>query len=130
MSQKLVIFLFVSASLKAQYAQNIPQLESSARAHMSRGEVAAALADYQKLASLNPQSAVYEDQIGFIFAATNRGAEAIPHLQKATELQPKMAVAWFHLGVAQCLRQETTACIANLQKAVALEPPTPTTAFA
>ena len=100
----------------------IPSLEAAARAHWAAQNGTAALADYQKLALLNPKSAVYEDQIGFLLAAAGRVPEGIPHLRRATELDQKLAVAWYHLGVAQCLTKQTGACLDGLQKAVLLAP--------
>jgi tetratricopeptide (TPR) repeat protein len=80
-----------------------------------------ALADYQKLAQLVPQSADYQDQIGFLLAATNRSSEAIPHFKRATELNPKFAQAWFHLGIARLITQQPSG-IADLEKATSLDP--------
>jgi len=76
-----ILVLLVSACLNAQA---ISQLEAAAKAHLAARNANAALADYQKLAALNPKSALYEDQIGFLLAATNRVPEGIPHLQRAT----------------------------------------------
>ena len=47
-------------------AQTIPQLEANARQRLSARDANGALAAYEKLAQLNPQSAVYQDQIGFL----------------------------------------------------------------
>jgi tetratricopeptide (TPR) repeat protein len=96
-------------------------LEAAARAHLAARD-AAALADYQRLLSLNPKSAMYEDETGFLLVATNRVAAGISHLKKATELDAKLTVAWYHLGVAQCLAREIDVCVANLQRAVKLAP--------
>ena len=83
------------------FAQSsVADLEALARQRLAARDAGGALAAYQKLAALVPKSAVYQDQIGFLLAATNRSAEAIPHFQRATELDPKMAQAWFHLGAA------------------------------
>lgn len=92
-----------------------------ARARLASGDAATALADYQKLASLVPTSAAYQDQIGFIFAATNRTSDAIPYFERATNLNPKLAQAWFHLGVARLILKQR-AGIADLEKAIALDP--------
>src|SRR5271155_4451918 len=99
-----------------------PGLEALARQQLAARDAAGALAAYEKLAGLAPKSAVYQDQIGFILAATNRSAEAIQHFQRATELDPKMAQAWFHLGVALYLAQQAEPAVRALEKAVALDP--------
>jgi hypothetical protein len=49
-------------------------LEADAQRHLAAKDAGAALADYKKLAQLAPGSAAYQDQIGFLLAATNRGA--------------------------------------------------------
>ena len=82
-------------------AQSIQQLEAAARAHLAARNANAALDDYQRLAALNPNSASYEDEIGFLLAATNRVAEAIPHLEKATALDPKLSAAWYREVIRQ-----------------------------
>lgn len=116
----LILVALSSSGLWAQ-TSSVQQLEVSARQHLAARDVAAALSDYEKLAELIPQSADYQDQIGFLLAATNRAAEAIPHFERATALNPKLAQAWFHLGVARLILQQPSG-IADLQKAVALDP--------
>jgi tetratricopeptide (TPR) repeat protein len=103
-------------------AQTVPQLESTARERLAAKDANGALAAYQKLSLLAPKSAAYQDQIGFLLAATNRSSEAIPHFQRATELDPKMAQAWFHLGAALAITKQTAAAVNALQQAVALAP--------
>jgi hypothetical protein len=38
---------------------------------------------------LVPKSAEYQDQVGFLLAATNRSSEVTPHFQRAAELDHK-----------------------------------------
>jgi tetratricopeptide (TPR) repeat protein len=117
-------------SIKALYfclslslaAQTVEQLESTARERLAAKDANGALAAYEKLAGLVPRSAGYQDQIGFLLAATNRSLDAIPHFQRATELDPKMAQAWYHLGVALALTKQVNSAVGALQKAVALDP--------
>jgi tetratricopeptide (TPR) repeat protein len=113
------LYFCLSLSLAAQTVQ---QLESTARERLAAKDANGALAAYQKLAALVPKSAEYEDQIGFLLAATNRSSEAIPHFQRATELDPKMAQAWYHLGVALALTKQTAPAVNALQQAVSLAP--------
>src|SRR5579884_432215 len=103
-------------------AQSLPELENSARQAMRAGNAEAALSAYEQLARANPKSAAYEDQIGFLLAATKRVNEAIPHLQRATELDPKMAAAWYHLGGARYMTQQPEAAMRAMERAVALAP--------
>jgi predicted Zn-dependent protease len=74
-------------------------------------DASGALEAYQKLAKLVPQSAGYQDEVGFHLAATNRTTSAIPYLQRATELDPKMAPAWYHLGAALWLTPQADPAI-------------------
>ena len=113
---------FFCLLLAAQPAATVQQWEASARQHLANRDANAALADYEKLAQLVPNSSVYEDEIGFLLAATNRTAQAVSHLKRATELDPKLAQAWYHLGVALWLVQQPDPAVRDLQKAVALAP--------
>jgi predicted Zn-dependent protease len=104
------LYFCLSLSLAAQTVQ---QLESTARERLTAKDANGALAAYEKLAALVPKSAEYQDQIGFLLAATNRSSDAIPHFQRATELDPKMSPAWYHLGVALALtKQVNSAAVA------------------
>jgi tetratricopeptide (TPR) repeat protein len=92
--------LWLALSLTAQTLQ---QLDSTGRERLAANDAGGALAAYEKLAALVPQSAVYQDEIGFLLAATNHSLQAIPHFQRATELDPQLAQAWYHLGAAMAL---------------------------
>ena len=121
---RLPLFILVALCGSVAWAQSsvaIDQLEMSARRHLAARDVTSALADYEKLSELAPSNAGYEDEIGFLLAATNRAPEAIPHFERATALNPKLAEAWFHLGVARAMLQQP-AGIGDLEKAVALVP--------
>jgi superkiller protein 3 len=108
--------------LAAQTTATVQQLEATARDRLAARDAAGALTAYEKLAELAPKSAAYQDEIGFLLAATNRSPEAIAHFQRATELDPKMAQAWYHLGVALWLTQQTDSAVRAMQRAVALAP--------
>src|SRR5581483_11029341 len=121
---RLLLPILVALSGSAIWAQStvtVHELEASARRHLAARDATAALAEYQKLAQMVPQSADYQDEIGFLLAATSRTSEAVPHFERATALNPKLAQAWFHLGVARLILQQASG-ISDLEKAVALEP--------
>jgi len=122
MSAKKVALLFCGALLFAQTPATVPDLEALARKRIAAGDGEGALAAYQKLIGLVPKSAVYQDQAGFVLAATERSTEAIPYFQRATKLDPKMAQAWYHLGVAEWLGKQADPAASALQKAVTLDP--------
>src|SRR5690348_7505745 len=92
--------VLASGMLIAQAQPDNSRLEAEAQRALAAGEASGALAKYEQLAKLVPRSAQYEDQIGFILAATNRTEESIPHFQRAIELDPKFAQGYYHLGVA------------------------------
>jgi len=116
----LAALLAGSARLAAD--TSIPQLEKLARQALAAKDANGALAAYRKLAQIVPGSAAYQDEIGFLLAATNRNAEAIPYFENATRLDSKMAVAWYHLGVASWLAQHPETAIKALRNAVTLAP--------
>ena len=67
----------------AQAPENIRRLEAEAKALLSAQNANGALTKYKELARLVPRSAVYQDEIGFLLAATNRTSEAIPYFEQA-----------------------------------------------
>ena len=62
----------VQASQASQSFALVAQLEAEARQRLAARHANGALAAYQKLAGLVPNSARYQDEIGFLLAATNR----------------------------------------------------------
>src|SRR5579863_8856896 len=115
------VLLFVGP-LVGQASSSIRDLEATARQRWAAQDAAGALAAYEKLAVLVPNSAAYQDQIGFLLASTDRTADALPHFRRATELDPKMAQAWYHLGVALWLSKQADASMHALQRAATLAP--------
>lgn len=116
-----VLMAVIGLQLLAQ-GTSVSQLEVLAHQRLTARDAAGALVDYEKLARLVPKSPIYEDEIGFLLAATSRNAEAIPHLRRATELEPRMAQAWYHLGVALWLAHQNDIGLEALRKAVSLAP--------
>ena len=88
-------------------AATLEELESRATALKAAGDAAGALAAYQEAATLDPKSARYQDEIGFLLRVLNRGPEASEHFRRAVELDPQYAPAHFHFGVALFLEQDT-----------------------
>ncbi len=120
---RLVLHVLLTCMpLAAQSFSGVQQLEAAARQHLAARDANAALKDYEALAQLQPKSAVYQDEIGFLLAATSRSGEAVPHFERATQLDPNMAQAWYHLGVALLISRQANSGLRDLQKAVALAP--------
>src|SRR5882757_8305732 len=90
-------------SVQAQPSRSGP--DAAAAQLLASGRIEEALAGYRELAAKYPGHAEYEDQIGFILAATKRTEEAIPHFERAVQAEPKYARGYYHLGVALHLTQ-------------------------
>ena len=100
------MLILASAGL---FAADLSEVESRAAALKAKGDAAGALAAYEEAASLDPKSARFQDEIGFLLAVLKRGDESIEHFKRATDLDPKFAAAQFHWGVALCLAQSSEA---------------------
>ena len=116
------IFLFGVLFHIAITGQTALDLKRQAAALKAKGDAAGALALTVKAAEADPKSAELEDEIGFLLAVLNRGAEAIPHFEHAIELQSSYAAAHFHLGVLYWLAKDPNRAIPSLQEAVKLAP--------
>ena len=98
------------------------QTESDAQALTHSGKIDEAIGIYSALARKSPGTPRYEDQIGFLLAATKRVSEALPHFRRATEIDPRYAPAFYHEGVALWLNHQPEPAISALRKAVELAP--------
>ncbi len=107
----VLVVLFSCGLVPAQATGNIEGPEAEAQRLLKARDAAGALEKYRGLAKLKPDSAKYEDEIGFILAGMNRTGEAIPHFERATNLDPRFADAYYHLGVALWLVQRADAAI-------------------
>ncbi|MGH9611273.1 MAG: tetratricopeptide repeat protein, partial [Bryobacteraceae bacterium] len=117
-----IVMALLALPVLAHSPASVQQLQAQARSALAARNLPEALADYQKLVQIVPRSAAYQDELGFLLAASKRTSESIEHFRRATELDPKMAQAWFHLGAALMLSGEQNAGIQALEKAAALAP--------
>src|ERR687883_407433 len=99
-----------------------PADDGEARRLVAEGRASEALAAYQELAGKFPHVARYEDQIGFILAATRQTNAAIPHFERAIAIDRTFAPAHYHLGVAFWLTSEKERAIEPLRRAAELSP--------
>src|SRR5271165_2384911 len=110
-------------SLFAMAYGDVKDIESSALALKAKGDAAGALAAFEEAARLEPKSARYQDEIGFLLAVLGRRGEAVEHFKHAIELDPQYAPAEFHLGAAYWLSsKDATQAIPHLERAVELDP--------
>src|SRR5947209_5712167 len=114
----LIMFL----PLIAPAAGSVKEIESRAVELKAKGDAAGALAAYQEAAALEPKSAHFQDEIGFLLAVLNRQSEAVEHFKTAIDLDSRYAAAHYHLGVALFLAKDSAGSIRELQSAVDLEP--------
>src|SRR5271167_4086084 len=85
---------------------DVQEIESRANELKSKGDAAGALAAYQEAAKLDPKSARFQDEIGFLLAVLNQPTEATQYFRHALELDPKFASAHYHLGAALWLAKD------------------------
>ena len=86
---RCAVCLFVLAfHLAGDSSEAVHQLEVSARQKLDARDVAGALAAYAKLAELVPASAAYQDETGFLLAATN-GAGVVSFGRWLDDRQPR-----------------------------------------
>src|SRR5438094_591248 len=102
--------------------ETLHQIEARAAELKSKGDAAGSLAAWEKAATLAPQSAHIQDEIGFLLATQNRLDEALQHFQYALAIDAGFAPAQYHLGVAYWLRGDAAESIPHLQSAVGLAP--------
>jgi polysaccharide pyruvyl transferase WcaK-like protein/Flp pilus assembly protein TadD len=91
-------------------------------AAFQRGNVADALRDLGRAASLAPQVAKYQYDLGVVTQTHGRLAEAVGHYQRALTLDASSAASWENLGVALFDLHHNREAIAAFESALALNP--------
>src|SRR5580704_903362 len=117
-----VLLFTLSVAMLAIASSDVGEIEARAIALKSKGDAAGALAAYEQAAALDPKSARFQDEIGFLLAVLNRRDEAVSRFKRAIELDPRYAPAHFHLGVAFWLAEDQAHSIPELDTAAALDP--------
>ena len=74
--------------------------ENLARCQRATGQVKEAMVALEKFASLQPENAAAQEQLGEVTALVLGFPAAEQHFRKATEIDPSMAVAWSNLGLS------------------------------
>lgn len=78
------------------------------------------LEDYQKVLSLNPNSARSLAAIGEILVSSNRKEEALPYLEKAVRIDARNDRAWLFLGMSRGTNN-TEQAIKDITEAILLD---------
>lgn len=92
-----------------------------ATAQANAGDEAAALASFQEVIRLEPESAEAWFQYGLLDLNAGRPDSAQVHLEKAIAFQPDAPLAWLNLGIALFQAQKTRDAIPAFRKALVLD---------
>lgn len=84
----------------ARDANNPEAYQALGRAHLSRGELSAAITSFQKVVSLAPDHGYALNNLGLALLRANQNEEAVTALSRAAELLPNVAYVHNNLGVA------------------------------
>ncbi len=107
---------------KKQVSVEAQQLAKKAMAAMSKGDLAAAKRDFQKVLTLAPDNVATTINLGLVAYRQRQYAEAEKHLRKVVRAQPEAGLAWLILGVIAYDQDKLDAALAALAQAALLEP--------
>src|ERR1700722_13055422 len=102
-------------------ASKLGDLLNSAQAAIERQDYATAAQNYQDYVAKKPDDATVHYDLGYVYTALHRPADARTEYQKATSLDPKMAEAYQNLGLT-FMPDDPAEAVEPLQKAAELEP--------
>lgn len=102
-------------------AQTLNDLLNAAQAALDKQDFEAAAQDYRDYLAKKPDDAVVHYDLGYVYFALHRPADARDEYQRAITLDPKMSAAYLNLG-ATLLESDPAAAVDPLQKAAALTP--------
>ena len=87
-----------------------------------RGQVDAAIPQFQKAVSIAPGNAEAENNLGYALFLTGQTNEAVAYLQRALAIKPDFAEAENNLGSILFQTGQTNEAVAHLQQALAIRP--------
>jgi tetratricopeptide (TPR) repeat protein len=102
-------------------AQALNDLLNAAQAAIDRRDFSGAVRNYQDYLAKKPDDAVVHYDLGYVYSALNRPADAKSEYQHAIALDPKMAAAYLNLGLTT-LDSDPAAATGYLEKAADLSP--------
>ncbi len=106
---------------KQRIANPLNELLDEAQRDIEKKDFAAAIDPLQKFIAEQPDVAYGHFQLGYVFTALHKTAEARAEYERAVALDPKMAEGYLNLGVL-LIESEPAAAVPNLRKAVDLLP--------
>ncbi|HKF24928.1 MAG TPA: tetratricopeptide repeat protein, partial [Candidatus Acidoferrum sp.] len=106
---------------KQRIANPLNDLLDEARKDIEAQKYEAAIAPLHRFLAEKDDFAYAHFQLGYVYTALGRGAEARPEYEKALQLDPKMAEAALNLGIL-LLQDDPAAAVAPLRKSVELLP--------
>jgi Tfp pilus assembly protein PilF len=87
-----------------------------------RGDLRAAIAEYEVALQLRPDDAVIQNSIGHALLTTGNNVGAIQHFRAATQSGPDYFDAHYNLGIALASEGNTEEALAQFREAVRLNP--------
>jgi len=96
-------------------------LLNAAQAAINKHDYAAAAQSYQDYLTKKPDDATVHYDLGYVYSALNRPADAKGEYERAIAIDPKMAAAYLNLGVT-LLGSDPGAAVEPLEKAAELFP--------
>jgi superkiller protein 3 len=102
-------------------AQALNDLLNAAQAAIDKRDFGGAAQDYQQYLVKKPDDAVVHYDLGYVYSALNRPADAKGEFERAIALDPKMAAAYLNLGLTT-LATDPVAATGYLEKAAELSP--------
>jgi tetratricopeptide (TPR) repeat protein len=102
-------------------AQALNDLLNAAQAAIDRRDFGGAVRNYQDYLAKKPDDAVVHYDLGYVYSALNRPADAKSEFEHAIALDPKMAAAYLNLGLTT-LDSDPAAATGYLEKAADLSP--------
>jgi tetratricopeptide (TPR) repeat protein len=102
-------------------AQALNDLLNDAQTAIDKQDYAGAVRNYQDYLAKKPDDAIVHYDLGYVYSALNRPADAKSEYEHAIALDPKMAAAYLNLGLTT-LDTDPAAAVAALEKAADLSP--------
>jgi tetratricopeptide (TPR) repeat protein len=102
-------------------AQALYRLLSAAQEAIDRQDYETAAQNYQDYLAKKPDDAGVHYDLGYVYTALKRPADAKSEYEKAISLDPKMSAAYLNLGLT-LLASDPSAAVAPLQRAAEMKP--------